>query len=180
MARGKLILICQSGGEFVTNEDGSMSYTGGEAHAVDINRETLFNDLKLKLAEMWNLEYNSLSMKYFLPGNRRTLINLSNDKNLKRMYDFHASSVTADVFVTGRAGFDFEALNIRSRYFFLPFFSLPCCLVTSFLTEQCCSSFFIFSCYYEQSIIATFLKITAQPVMAKKFHVVIASKNRMG
>ncbi|XP_062148624.1 uncharacterized protein LOC133857384 isoform X2 [Alnus glutinosa] len=115
MARGKLILICQSGGEFVTNEDGSMSYTGGEAHAVDINRETLFNDLKLKLAEMWNLEYNSLSMKYFLPGNRRTLINLSNDKNLKRMYDFHASSVTADVFVTGRAGFDCEALNIRSR-----------------------------------------------------------------
>jgi hypothetical protein len=124
MARGKLILICQSGGEFVTNEDGSMSYTGGEAHAVDINRETLFNDLKLKLAEMWNLEYNSLSIKYFLPGNRRTLINLSNDKDLKRMYDFHGSSVTADVFVIGRAGFDCEALNIRSRYFFLPFFFL--------------------------------------------------------
>jgi hypothetical protein len=122
MARGKLILICQSGGEFVTNEDGSMSYTGGEAHAVDINRETIFNDLKLKLAEMWNLEYNSLSVKYFLPGNRRTLINLSNDKDLKRMYDFHGSSVTADVFVMGRVGFDCEALNIRSRYFCLPLF----------------------------------------------------------
>uniref|UniRef100_A0A2N9F741 SWIM-type domain-containing protein n=1 Tax=Fagus sylvatica TaxID=28930 RepID=A0A2N9F741_FAGSY len=115
MARGKLILICQSGGEFVTNEDGSMSYTGGEAHAVDINNETLFDDLKLKLAEMWNLEYKSLSIKYFLPGNRRTLITLSNDKDLKRMYDFHGSSVTADVFVMGRTGFDREALNICSR-----------------------------------------------------------------
>lgn len=115
MMRRKLILICQSGGEFVTNEDGSMSYTGGEAHAVDINCETLFNDLKFKLAEMWNLDYNSLSIKYFLPGNRRTLINLSNDKDLKRMYDFHGNSVTADVFVMGRAGFDSEALNIHGR-----------------------------------------------------------------
>lgn len=119
MARGKLILICQSGGEFVTNEDGSMSYTGGEAHAVDINRETLFDDLKLKLAEMWNLEYKSLSIKYFLPGNKQTLITLSNDKDLKRMYDFHGSSVTADVFAMGRTGFDREALNNGNRYFFL-------------------------------------------------------------
>nr|POF10071.1 hypothetical protein CFP56_15709 [Quercus suber] len=115
MARGKLILICQSGGEFVTNEDGSMSYTGGEAHAVDINRETLFDDLKLKLAEMWNLEYKSLSIKYFLPGNKQTLITLSNDKDLKRMYDFHGSSVTADVFAMGRTGFDREALNNGNR-----------------------------------------------------------------
>lgn len=73
MARRKLILICQFGGEFVTNEDGSMSYTGGEAHAIDINCETVFEDLKLKLAEMWNLECNSISIKYFLPGNRQTL-----------------------------------------------------------------------------------------------------------
>ncbi|XP_035550811.1 uncharacterized protein LOC108980944 isoform X2 [Juglans regia] len=115
MARGKLILICQSGGEFVTNEDGSMSYTGGEAHAIDINCETMFEDLKLKLAEMWNLECNSISIKYFLPGNRQTLISLSNDKDLKRMCKFHGSSVTADVFVMGRAGFDHEDLNSHSR-----------------------------------------------------------------
>ncbi|KAB1199536.1 hypothetical protein CJ030_MR0G020843 [Morella rubra] len=115
MARGKLILICQSRGEFVKSEDGSMSYNGGEAHAVDINSETLFDDLKSKLAEMWNLEYNSLSIKYFLPGNRRTLITLSNDKDLKRMYDFHGSSITADVFVKGRAGFDCEAFKLHSR-----------------------------------------------------------------
>lgn len=120
MARTKLILICQSHGEFVTNEDGSLSYHGGEAHAVDINHETLFEHLKLKLAELWNLDYKSLSLKYFLPGNRHTLITLSNDKDLKRMYDFHESSVTADVFVMGHAGFG-EALNLNKRYIFFHF-----------------------------------------------------------
>lgn len=113
MARPKLILICQSLGEFVTNNDGTLSYNGGEAHAVDITPETLFDDLKLKLAEMWNLEYESLSIKYFLPGNRRTLITMANDKDLKRMYDFHASSVTADVFIQGKVGFLRQAVNLR-------------------------------------------------------------------
>lgn len=111
MAKGKLILICQYGGQFITNSDGSMSYTGGEANALEINHETLFDDLKLKLAEMWNLDYRSLSIKYFLPLNKRTLINLTNDKDLKRMYDFHGASVTADVYVMGREGFDPQSLR---------------------------------------------------------------------
>ncbi|KAF4347874.1 hypothetical protein G4B88_009955 [Cannabis sativa] len=115
MARPKLILICQSLGKFVTNEDGTLLYAGGEAHAVDITPETLFNDLKLKLAEMWNLAYESLSIKYFLPGNRRTLITLANDKDLKRMYEFHGNSVTADVYIQGKAGFDREALSFPGR-----------------------------------------------------------------
>ncbi|OMO73183.1 Phox/Bem1p [Corchorus capsularis] len=106
MVRGKLILICQSRGEFVTKDDGTMLYTGGEAHALDISPETVFDDLKHTLAETCNLEYKSLSIKYFLPGNRRTLITLANDKDLKRMYDFHGDAVTADIFLTGREGFD--------------------------------------------------------------------------
>ncbi|XP_061991322.1 uncharacterized protein LOC133709558 [Rosa rugosa] len=116
MARAKLILICQCGGEFVRKDDGTLSYTGGDAHAVDINHETLIDDLKLKLAEMCNLEHKSLCIKYFLPGNRRTLITLSSDKDLKRMYEFHGNVVTADVFVMGKAGFDAEeALNTLQR-----------------------------------------------------------------
>ncbi|XP_011017875.1 PREDICTED: uncharacterized protein LOC105121077 [Populus euphratica] len=114
MPRGKLILICQSGGEFVGNDDGSLSYIGGEAHALDINLETVFDDMKLKLAEMCNLEYESLSMKYFIPGNKRTLITVSSDKDLKRMFDIHGNSITADVYVMGREGFKREAYYMQA------------------------------------------------------------------
>lgn len=117
MVKGKLILICQSGGELVKTDDGSLTYAGGEAQAVNVSCETLFNDLKLKLAEMCNLEYETVSIKYFLPGNTRTVITLANDKDLKRMLDFHKDSVTADVFVKGQEGFNRDALNkYTSRY----------------------------------------------------------------
>ncbi|KAF7153246.1 hypothetical protein RHSIM_Rhsim01G0059300 [Rhododendron simsii] len=115
MGKGKLILICQCGGEFVKNDDGSLKYAGGEAQAVNVNFETLFDDLKLKVAEVCNLEYKSVSIKYFLPGNTRTLISLANDKDLKRMLDFHGNSVTADVFVMGIEGFNRDALNIDTN-----------------------------------------------------------------
>nr|GMD32821.1 uncharacterized protein LOC109167005 [Ipomoea batatas] len=106
MVKGKLILICQSGGSFATNGDGSLTYTGGEANAMNITPETVFDDLKLKLAEVCDLDQLSVSVKYFLPGNNRTLINLKSDRDLKRMLDFHANSVTAEVFVSGNPGFD--------------------------------------------------------------------------
>lgn len=115
MAKQKLILISQSGGNFVTNNDGSVSYTGGEANAVNINQEMLFNDLKLELAELWNFEIDSVSVKYFMPGNRRILINLTNDRDLKRLFDFYKNSVTADVFVTGKEGFVRSASEHNER-----------------------------------------------------------------
>ncbi|PKI72699.1 hypothetical protein CRG98_006907 [Punica granatum] len=106
MAKGKLILICQTGGEFTTNDEGSMLYNGGEAHAAEINGDTKFDDLKLKLAEMCDLEYKSLAVKYFLPQNKRILISMVSDRDLKRMYDFHGGSVTAEIYVSGQKGFD--------------------------------------------------------------------------
>lgn len=111
MAKGKLILISQCGGEFVKNEDGTLAYDGGEANAVNINNETLFDDLKLKIAEMYNLDLKTIAIKYFLPGNRRNLIILKNEKDLKRMLEFHGNSVTADVFISGNQGFDREAVK---------------------------------------------------------------------
>ncbi|OVA05861.1 Phox/Bem1p [Macleaya cordata] len=99
MAPRKLILICQYGGKFVPKRDGSLSYTGGEAHAVDVNPETRFDDLKLEIVDMWNIDMKTISIKYLLPSNKRTLITLSNDKDLQRMIDFHGDSVTADVYV---------------------------------------------------------------------------------
>lgn len=168
MARAKLILICQSFGEFSTNDDGTLSYAGGEAHAVDITRETLFNDLKLKLAEMWNLDYDSLSIKYFLPGNRRTLITLANDKDLKRMYDFQGNSVTADVFIQGKRGFDCEALNFPGRYIFFHFARSSC-----FLELQLqFFSVLLFSTYFSLKYLSllSLPKISDQLILVKRYY----------
>ncbi|KAI3914585.1 hypothetical protein MKW92_036431 [Papaver armeniacum] len=99
MGAQNLILICQYGGKFVLEKDGSLSYNGGEAHAVDINLETCFDDLKLEISDTCSIDFESITMKYFLPSNKRTLITLANDRDLRRMMHFHDTSATADVFV---------------------------------------------------------------------------------
>lgn len=99
MAGKKMIAICQSGGDFVTDKDGTLSYSGGDAHAIDIDDQMKFNDFKTEVAEMFNCSINTMFIKYFLPGNKKTLITISNDKDLKRMVKFHGDSTTADVYV---------------------------------------------------------------------------------
>ncbi|KAL5065628.1 hypothetical protein RYX36_027365 [Vicia faba] len=95
----KVIAICQSGGEFVSNKDGSMSYNGGDAYAIDIDQETVLSDFKSEIAEMFNCNVDTMSIKYFLPGNKRTLITVSKDKDLQRMVSFLGDATTVDVFV---------------------------------------------------------------------------------
>ncbi|KHG09352.1 exonuclease v, mitochondrial [Gossypium arboreum] len=99
MATKKIIAICQSGGEFETENDGSLSYRGGDAHAIDIDDQMKFSDFKMEVAEMFNCSFGAMSIKYFLPGNRKTLITVSNDKDLERMIKFHGDSITADVYI---------------------------------------------------------------------------------
>ncbi|KDP28012.1 hypothetical protein JCGZ_19092 [Jatropha curcas] len=99
MAAKKIIAICQSGGEFVTNKDGTLSYNGGDAHAIDIDQQTQLSDFKSEVAEMFNCTVDTMSIKYFLPGNKKTLITISKDKDLQRMVNFLADSTTVDVFV---------------------------------------------------------------------------------
>lgn len=99
MAEKKIIAICQSGGEFETGRDGMLSYHGGDAHAIDVDDKMKFNEFKMEIAEMFNFDVDNVSIKYFLPGNRKTLITLSNDKDLKRMLKFHGDSTTVDIFV---------------------------------------------------------------------------------
>ncbi|KAF5776452.1 putative transcription factor interactor and regulator CCHC(Zn) family [Helianthus annuus] len=115
MAKGKLILICQSGGEFVTNDDGTMSYNGGEANAANVTSETPFSDLKLTLAETCDVNQDTATVKYFLPGNKRNLITVKNDKDVKRMIDFHGDALTAEVFVMGTPGFNRSALETQTN-----------------------------------------------------------------
>ncbi|KAJ7977808.1 Protein FAR1-RELATED SEQUENCE like [Quillaja saponaria] len=95
----KMIAICQSGGGFETEKDGSLFYRGGDAHAIDIDDEMKFNDFKMEVAEMFSFSIDTMCIKYFLPGNKKTLITISNDKDLKRMIKFHGNSDTVDIYV---------------------------------------------------------------------------------
>ncbi|XP_074319857.1 uncharacterized protein LOC141656735 [Silene latifolia] len=100
MAGKKIIAICQSGGEFETGRDAIMTYKGGDAHAIDIDEEMNFSAFQMEVAEMFNWGTGAMSMKYFLPGNRKTLITISNDKDLMRMIKFHSDCATVDIYVT--------------------------------------------------------------------------------
>ncbi|KAG4970325.1 hypothetical protein JHK85_036746 [Glycine max] len=104
MATRKVIAICQSGGEFVTDKDGSLSYSGGDAYAIDIDQQTSLSDFKSEIAEMFNCNVSTMIIKYFLPGNKKTLITVSKDKDLQRMVNFLGDANTVDVFVMSEEG----------------------------------------------------------------------------
>ncbi|KAM3321692.1 hypothetical protein P3S67_002843 [Capsicum chacoense] len=100
MASKKIIAICQSGGEFVTNnEDGFLTYTGGEAYALDIDDQTILADFKKEVAENFQCGTEGMTIKYFLPGNKKTLITISKDKDLKRMINFVKDSDQVEIFI---------------------------------------------------------------------------------
>ncbi|KAG6506536.1 uncharacterized protein LOC121980428 [Zingiber officinale] len=100
MASEKILTVCQYGGHFVRNNDGSMSYSGGDAHAIDIDSKMSLEDLKSEIASMFSFSDEPFSIKYFLPRNKRTPITISNDKDLMRMISYHANSDTTDIYVT--------------------------------------------------------------------------------
>ncbi|CAA3009089.1 family transposase isoform 2 [Olea europaea subsp. europaea] len=99
MVEKKVIAICQSGGEFETDTDGVLSYKGGDAHAMEIDGQMKFKDFKLEVAEMFNCNLSTMCIKYFLPANKKTLISITNDKDLKRMIKFYGNSDTAEIYV---------------------------------------------------------------------------------
>lgn len=99
MVAKKIIAICQSGGEFETDEDGFLSYKGGDAHAMEIDDKMKYRNFKKEVAEMFNFNVGTMCIKYFLPSNKKTLITISNEKDLKNMIKFHGDSDTAEIFV---------------------------------------------------------------------------------
>ncbi|PKA63438.1 Protein FAR-RED impared response 1 [Apostasia shenzhenica] len=102
MVEGKIVAICQYGGEFVANFDGSLTYSGGEAHAVDVGQEMLFDEFRSEISSMFNMDLTGTSIKYFLPNNRKTLITISNDKDLRRMIYFNENSTAAEVYIVNK------------------------------------------------------------------------------
>ncbi|KAJ0253899.1 PB1 domain-containing protein [Hirschfeldia incana] len=99
MATKKVIAICQAGGQFVTNKDGLLVYTNGDAYAIDIDHDTSLSDFRSELAENFGFSWETMNLKYFLPGNRKTLITISKDKDFKRMVSFSADAPNVEVFV---------------------------------------------------------------------------------
>ncbi|XP_047310782.1 uncharacterized protein LOC124914310 isoform X2 [Impatiens glandulifera] len=110
MSTKRVIAICQSGGEFKTDESGSLFYDGGEAYAVDVDQEMKLRDFKKELADTFNCSVDNISLKYFLIGNKKTLITISKDKDLRRMVDFCQNSDQVDVFVVMTEGRDVPRL----------------------------------------------------------------------
>uniref|UniRef100_A0A1J3CWK3 SWIM-type domain-containing protein n=2 Tax=Noccaea caerulescens TaxID=107243 RepID=A0A1J3CWK3_NOCCA len=94
MATNKLIAICKSG----TIKDGSLSCSGGDAFAIGIDQNTSMSDFKSELAENFGFDLETMSLKYFLPGNKKTLITISKDKDFIRMVNFSADAGTVEIF----------------------------------------------------------------------------------
>lgn len=111
MALKKVIAICQSGGNFETGKDDSMSYIGGEAYAIDLDAQSQLSHFKEELAEMFQYNVDSLSVKYFLPGNRKTLITISRDKDLQRMVNFFEESGQVELFILSKEGTSQDVVN---------------------------------------------------------------------
>lgn len=104
MGRGQIVAVLQIGGEFVTDDDGHMSYYGGDAHAMNVKSDWTFKTFKHEISSsLNNLKLDSYVFKYFLPRNDKTLISISNDKDLRRMVEFHAESETMYIYVMKKA-----------------------------------------------------------------------------
>lgn len=100
MGKGQIVAVLQLGGEFTTDADGHMSYSGGEAHAMLVKSDWTFDAFKHEISStLNNLKIDQFLFKYFLPKNSKTLISISNDKDLRRMVEFHAESETTYIYV---------------------------------------------------------------------------------
>uniref|UniRef100_A0ACD6AFZ9 Uncharacterized protein n=1 Tax=Avena sativa TaxID=4498 RepID=A0ACD6AFZ9_AVESA len=111
MGKGQIVAVLQLGGEFTTDADGNMSHSGGEAHAMLVKSDWTFSAFKQEISStLNNLKVDQFSFKYFLPRNNRTLISISNDKDLHRMVEFHAESETTYIYVIKKV--DSRPLNV--------------------------------------------------------------------
>ncbi|KAJ0439520.1 putative PB1 domain-containing protein [Helianthus annuus] len=95
----KMIAICHYGGEFETYEDGLMSYSGGEAYAVDLEVDMQLSGFKQEVAETIDSSVDGMLVKYFLPGNKKNLITVSKDKDFHRMVNYYKEADQFEVFI---------------------------------------------------------------------------------
>nr|GEZ41544.1 PB1 domain-containing protein [Tanacetum cinerariifolium] len=99
----KMIAICKHGGEFDTSKDGLMSYSGGEAHAVDLVDNMQLSGFKQEIAETIDSTVDEMLVKYFLPGNNKNLITVSKEKDFERMVNYFKDCEQMEVFIMKEA-----------------------------------------------------------------------------
>ncbi|CAH1440286.1 unnamed protein product [Lactuca virosa] len=99
----KMIAICQYGGDFDTHDDGSMTYGGGEAYAVDLDENMQLSGFKQEIAETIDSTVDGMVVKYFLPGNKKNLITVSKDKDFQRMVNYYKEADQLEVFIMKEA-----------------------------------------------------------------------------
>lgn len=80
MAGKKAILISQLGGIFKNLDDGSFRYEAEDAHAIYINENSKYSDFNMEVAKTFYCSRNFVTIKYFLPGIKKTLITVESWK----------------------------------------------------------------------------------------------------
>lgn len=145
MPAKRIIAICQSGGEFASNkEDGSLYYSGGEAYALDLDQNTLLKDFKRELSETFQCSVDAMTIKYFLPGNKKTLITISKDKDLKRMVNFFKDSDQVEVFIIAEEAVARNVSNMPASRYFAFLLLLP--------PPHCFPPLFFFFFFFEKEV----------------------------
>ncbi|WCJ26841.1 hypothetical protein M5689_008629 [Euphorbia peplus] len=98
------VFICHFGGDLRTDNDGSLDYQGGSTHAINISLQSLieFSDLYKEVDEAFKFDYecyDRFEFKYLLPGTRKTLVTVSNSKDLNAMKKLLAGLVSVHLYV---------------------------------------------------------------------------------
>lgn len=93
------IVICHYGGHFSAKHDGSVQYTGGDAKAFDVRNSTTVEEIQSEIAAEMKCDPRTLKLRYFLPGDNRTPLNIVFDKDLQRMVGFHGDARTIHIYV---------------------------------------------------------------------------------
>lgn len=85
----KLIALCNC-----QNESTEVCI-GGQAHAIEVNEEMIFNSFIDHVATIFCLDKSILSLKYYFPGKRYVLVSMKNDADLKNFVKIFNDSIWA-------------------------------------------------------------------------------------
>lgn len=124
-------VICHSGGKFTKNGGGAMSYKGGRAYEIFVNKKTTFDEFRKETAVNWKYDPSSITIKYFLPNDNETLLTIGSDKNIQQMLGSYKylNSIHVYVFTNEDNMTGDPSAKCGSRYVFYSFTATIYCLI---------------------------------------------------